>query len=503
MLFNSYVFIFVFLPIVCAGYFVALRFGKSNISAWLAIASLLFYAWWDVRFLPLLLGSIAINYWIALQIKRALVRNANHASRWLVVGIVFNLSLLGFFKYTNFLLDNVGALTGQTIDFYRVILPIGISFFTFQQIAYLVDVKRGFDDRYSLIDYTLFVSFFPQLIAGPIVHHKEMMPQLQNPNSNFAENLSIGGSLFIAGLFKKILIADNLAAFATPVFQAADSGLAVSSAEAWGASLAYSLQIYFDFSGYSDMALGLARMFGVRLPFNFFSPYKSTSIIDFWRTWHMTLSQFLRDYLYIALGGNRFGVLRRYSNLMVTMLLGGLWHGAGWGFVIWGALHGIYLVVNHGFRNLMGTTEHQNVAMRPMLKAAALLLTTLCVTVAWVFFRAETLPGALQLLSSMFNLPGSAEWIQAEQVLPQKDWSRLGWPLIGVGFLIAWLLPNTNEFFFGGDRPYQAKYPNLNLQKPSKLQWMPNPAVALVFLAAFVTILLIPSSASEFLYFQF
>jgi len=347
VLFNSYAFLFVFLPATLLVFMAARRGGPGLALGALTLASLGFYGWWDPRFLALLLGSAVANF----AFGRALMARPADARRpWLVAGVVFNLGLLGWFKYAGFLSANLAAL-GAPTPVLDIVLPVGISFFTFQQIAYLVDVSRGLSDRYGFRDYLLFVAFFPQLIAGPIVHHREMMPQLLTGRGPRAEDFAIGATLFAAGLFKKVVLADSLAPFASPVFAAADAGLAVTTAEAWGAALAYALQLYFDFSGYSDMALGLARLFGVRLPINFDSPYQATSLIDFWRRWHMTLSRFLRDYLYIPLGGNRQGPARRWVNLMITMALGGLWHGAGWGFLIWGLIHGAGLAANHAWRS--------------------------------------------------------------------------------------------------------------------------------------------------------
>jgi len=297
MLFNSYEFMFVFLPIAWLVYRLCDSYLPSAKFAWLVLASLGFYAWWDVRFLPLFAASILFNFWIGNVIHNANQTQRHSRSLWLLrLGLFANLALLGFFKYVNFFIENASSIASFSYSPIDVVLPIGISFFTFQQIAYLVDVRRGLADRYSLTGFALFVGFFPQLIAGPIVHHREMMPQFSTIQTERALNVSIGLSMFIVGLFKKVMIADNLAQFASPVFAAADAGASISGLEAWGASLAYTLQIYFDFSGYSDMALGLAFLFGIKLPFNFYSPYKSTSIINFWRTWHMTLSAFLRKH---------------------------------------------------------------------------------------------------------------------------------------------------------------------------------------------------------------
>src|SRR3954464_15652702 len=350
MLFSSYAFLFQFLPATALAFAAARRWSPRCGILVLACASLIFYGAWKPVYLLVLLGSIGFNFWLGLNME-----DASRRRRIGTLGVVLNLALLAYFKYTNFIFDSLGALTGTPLPFVNVVLPLGISFFTFQQIAYLVDVMRGAKVERDIISYTLLVSFFPHLVAGPVVHHAEMIPQFKRARSGRSAVLAARGlSIFVAGLFKKVVIADNLAQFVSPVFAHLDAGGGVSTEWAWLSTLAYTLQIYFDFSGYSDMAIGLALMFGIPLPVNFRSPYRATSIIEFWRRWHITLSRFLRDYLYIPLGGNRLGERRRYVNLLVTMLLGGLWHGAAWNFVIWGGLHGIYLCINHLWQRWRG-----------------------------------------------------------------------------------------------------------------------------------------------------
>lgn len=350
MLFNSYAFIFAYIPLVFLGYFTLGRRSHRLAALWLASASIFFYGWWDARFIGLLLGSIAFNYSAGYALAR---RSPTRPRALLGIAIGMNLGLLGYFKYFNFFLDNLNALTDAHFENPPILLPLGISFFTFTQIAFLVDAYQGKAKEFNFVHYTLFVTYFPHLIAGPILHHKEMMPQFAAAAGCRwnARNIAVGGSIFIIGLAKKILLADALAEFATPIFSAVHDGGQPMLIEAWIAALAYTLQLYFDFSAYSDMAIGLSLLFNVRLPANFESPYKSTSIIEFWRRWHISLSRFLRDYLYIPLGGNRKGPLRRYLNLLATMLLGGLWHGAGWPFIVWGGLHGCYLAINQLSRN--------------------------------------------------------------------------------------------------------------------------------------------------------
>src|SRR5579859_2518053 len=343
MLFSSYTFLFQFLPAVALAFAAARRHSPRAGILVLAVASLFFYGAWKPIYLLLLIASIGANFSLGLLMEDGSRRRAVG-----MLGVALNLALLCYFKYTNFIFDNINVLTGAPLPLLNIVLPLGISFFTFQQIAYLVDVMRGARVERDIVSYTLFVSFFPHLIAGPLVHHAEMIPQFKRGRTGRSSVLAARGlAIFAAGLFKKVVIADNLAQFVSPVFTHLDAGGGVTMPWAWLATLSYTLQIYFDFSGYSDMAVGLALLFGIRLPVNFRSPYKALSITDFWRRWHITLSRFLRDYLYIPLGGNRLGERRRYLNLMLTMLLGGLWHGAGWNFLIWGGLHGVYLSLNH------------------------------------------------------------------------------------------------------------------------------------------------------------
>ena len=345
MLFNSFEFIFIFLPVSLVLFFYIGR-KDENVRRqlpiiWLIVASLIFYGRWKPLNLPLIVLSIGVNYYLGYWLSNELQKPWLKKTMF-VIGIVFNLGLISYFKYSNFILSNINRVLGTNFDLPAVVIPLAISFFTFQQIAYLVDAYRGETKEYDLRKYMLFVCFFPQLIAGPIVHHKEILPQFEKASIyKFSQRtLSIGLTVFIAGLFKKVIFADRIAEYSNLAFAAASQGINLTFSESWVGALGYSLQLYFDFSGYSDMAIGAAYMFGIRLPLNFNSPYKAISIVDFWRRWHITLSHFLRDYLYIPLGGSRQGELRRYSNLFVTMLLGGLWHGAGWTFVFWGALHG-------------------------------------------------------------------------------------------------------------------------------------------------------------------
>ena len=464
MLFNSYIFIFAFLPFTFVVYrYLSRHAAPSAALNWLTLASLFFYGWWNPAYVPLILLSMAVNFWLGNLIhQHYAARRHARKKALLITGVTFNLGLLGYFKYANFFVDTVNALTDAGWQIEDIVLPLAISFFTFQQIAYLVDVSRGDSEKYSFSRYALFVTFFPQLIAGPIVHHREMLPQFLTDKRRYRlEDVAIGLVIFSIGLFKKAVFADGIAAFGTPIFEQAGNGEPISFFFAWGGALCYTFQLYFDFSGYSDMAIGAARMFGIRLPVNFASPYKSLSISDFWRRWHMTLSRFLRDYVYIALGGNAGGEWSRYRNLMATMLLGGLWHGAGWTFVLWGGLHGIYLVVNHYWRHLMDTLNLTRVTDRPIYSILAWITTFLAVVLGWVLFRAESMDVAVRIYRGMLGLDGIG--------IPNGILVRLGGagstlqslgiePLAGGGAvmammylwiiglaLVAFLAPNTQQ----------------------------------------------------------
>jgi len=413
MLFTSGEFLFVYLPLTLAlFFFIARCIGNAAAAAWLVFASFVFYAYWLPVYTVLLAVSIVFNYTLGKWIADCGTQRASLRRMLLYFAVASDLALLGYFKYANFFLGTLAAISGRSLGTLNIILPIGISFFTFTQIAYLADVYAGKVKESNPLHYALFVTYFPHLIAGPILHHAEMMPQFAQPQiyRPRLENFSTGFAFLLIGLAKKVLVADSWAPRANDVFDA-HSGAALLPASAWSAVLAYTLQIYFDFSGYSDMAVGLSLLIGVRLPFNFNSPYRATSIIDFWRRWHMTLSRFLRDYLYFPLGGNRHGEVRRYVNLLITMLLGGLWHGASWTFVVWGGLHGAYLMANHGWRFARDRIARVIGRPAPRLlqtggRVAAFMLTLLCVIVAWVFFRAREAAEAQRILSCMFALSG-------------------------------------------------------------------------------------------------
>jgi len=492
MLFNSYEFIFAFFPLVGLVFFLLGRRHTRLAAAWLGLASLAFYAWWSVQALPLLLGSIAFNYGIGRQ----LVPRAGNAApkRWLMLAVALNLGFLGLFKYADFFVGNVNwalAAAGQPVwPLLRWTLPIGISFYTFTQIAFLVDCWQGKVQETRFVHYLLFVTYFPHLVAGPVLHHGQMMPQFAHPATYRpdAGKIALGLATFSFGLGKKLLLADPLGEYADVVFNLAASGSTPNLLAAWLGVVAYALQIYFDFSGYSDMAIGLSLCLGVRLPINFDSPYRSANIIDFWRRWHISLSTFLRDYLYVPLGGNRHGKLRRYLNLATTMLLGGLWHGASWNFVLWGALHGLYLFINHLWRDLRSTRA---VPASRITRLGTGILTFAAVCMAWVLFRASDLSAAAHVYGGLFGQGGYSP--KPFQDLDQPYGQAHFYQLFLVGLLICTTLPNTGSL--------QRIVPSLSLH------WL-RPTTRIV-LSSFLASLLFAASVSRlgshsaFLYFQF
>jgi alginate O-acetyltransferase complex protein AlgI len=514
MLFNSYPFLFVFLPATFAGFFLLARFSHTLAAAWLTVASFVFYGWWSLAYVALLLASIAFNFAVGMAIVRE--AGTGRSRRLLALGVAANLLLLGYYKYADFFVSNLNRI-GAGLPLPEVVLPLGISFFTFTQIAFLVDAWQGKASEYRFIHYALFVTYFPHLIAGPVLHHREMMPQfgLRETYRIDWESLAVGLTIFFIGLFKKTVIADGIAVYVRPVFDAPAQGIALSAVDAWAGALAYTFQLYFDFSGYSDMAIGLSRLFGVRLPLNFASPYKAASIIDFWRRWHMTLSRFLRDYLYIPLGGSRRGSARRYANLMATMLLGGLWHGASWTFVAWGGLHGVYLLANHAWRELRARCGWKGPYGR-VSHAAAVLLTFVATVVAWVFFRADSLDHALAIVGAMSGANGVTlpyrwlgklgeigAWLAghgvrfAESTPTFGGGPQLNWILICAA--IAWWAPNTQEIM-------RAFRPALGVEPQGASRWWNwRPDWRwLAFASGAATIAILSlTSVSEFIYFQF
>ncbi|WP_231482987.1 MBOAT family O-acyltransferase [Anaerovibrio lipolyticus] len=447
-----------FLPITCIVFFILGHQGKPQMATiWLVVASFFFYGWWDIRYVPLLFASITFNYMVGRKLEKSPGQKS-----WLICGIAVNLLLLGYFKYTDFFITTVNDIAGVNyFDLPHIVLPLGISFFTFTQTAYLVDAFRGEAKNESFITYCEFVTIFPHLIAGPIINHKEMIPQFISPITFKLdyENMAKGLTIFSLGLFKKVVIADNLAIWSNKAFSAID---ALTLLEAWWGALSYSLQLYFDFSGYSEMAIGLGLMINLNFPINFNSPYKACSIIDFWRRWHMTLGLWVKNYLYIPMGGNRHGELMKMRNLLSSMLLIGLWHGAGWTFVIWGGIHGAALVINHQWRRLKYSLP----------QVINWLLTFICVVFLWVFFRAENVQDGWKFVTAMVNVSNiDASWVTLRKFL-----------ILCIAIGLMRYLPNTLDL--------------MDKFHPSK-KW------AVIIAALLIYSVMQLDSYSEFLYFQF
>ena len=517
MLFNSLEFLALYLPVTLVGFFLIGRRDRLAAAWWLALASVAFYAGWSWRYVPLLLGSIAFNFAAGQQIVRyRLAGRERAASIALALAIAADLALLSYYKYADFLIANWNAVTGASQPLLGILLPLGISFFTFTQIAFLVDSRRGIATEPRFSHYLLFVTYFPHLIAGPVLHHKEMMPQFEEPSTyRFSwHHFAVGTAIFLIGLFKKTVLADGIAEHVAPTFSAAHQGGSIHLLQAWGATMAYSMQLYFDFSGYSDMAIGLSRMFGIRLPLNFDSPYKARNISDFWRRWHMTLSRFLRDYLYISMGGNQRGKARRYLNLIITMFLGGLWHGAAWTFAIWGLLHGAYLVVHHAFQALRARLALPR-GPAWLASAASVALTYAAVLVGWVFFRAESLDAALAIVAGMagangvvlpealaLRIPGLGELAASIGIGTELGGGRefvVLWAKLFLLHLIVFAMPNTQELMrrFAPALDFVARPRLPRLAVALTTRW----AVLLALLGALG--LLAMTRRSEFLYYQF
>lgn len=426
MLFTSALFAFVFLPVVWIGFFTIAHWSPIGAASWLLAFSLVFYSQWIPVHTLLLVASVAANFMIGRRIGElapgSAARNGGDArgKGWLTLGVVANLILLAIFKYLGFLMSTAAVITQVDLPRPHIDLPIGISFFTFTQIAFLCDCYLKGIREYRPVHYALFVTYFPHLVAGPVLHHAQMMPQLADRSTYRIDsaNVATGMTLFAIGLAKKVVLADGVSPYADAVFNGADSGATPTAVEAWVGAVAYTFQLYFDFSGYSDMALGISWMFNVRLPFNFDSPYRAGNIAEFWRKWHISLSTFLRDYLYIPLGGNRFGEPRRYLNLSLTMLLGGLWHGASWTFVVWGGLHGLFLTVHQGYRALFPGLI-QKFEGASWYRMAVWVLTFVSVVFAWIYFRATTFAGANAIASAMTTV-GAGESILGEHPLLQR-----------------------------------------------------------------------------------
>lgn len=512
MLFNSIEFLFVFLPLVLAGFLLLQKIGNLRaIMVWLIASSLFFYAWWNPVYLLLLIVSALVNYYLGCLLERS----ENEKGRYtLIAGVLFNLGLLGYFKYANFFVDNLRLVMDWSFHFEYVILPLAISFYTFQQITYLVDTRKGLTEPHGFMEYCLFVSFFPQLIAGPIVHHSEMLSQFSRLTDASARsrNLTIGCSIVAIGLFKKVVIADGFAMFATPVFDIALAGGDIYTLDAVAGMFSYAFQLYFDFSGYSDMAIGLACLFGIKLPVNFFSPYRALNISDFWRMWHATLSRFLRDYVYAGLGGFMCSPRRQRFNLFSTMFIGGVWHGAGWPFVVYGILHGTFVVVHQLWRiKVSGPMKLLN---RKDYRMLAQVFTFLVVCLSLVVFRAETIAAAANVYGALLDwngggfVPGYLAQLQESNTVTISALFLGGVSAEGVVFsclvaalAVCWLMPSTYQLFRECDvcidKPLAGRKPVLEFQWSMSRGW----AVFIALLYFFSLLNL--TQKSEFLYFQF
>jgi alginate O-acetyltransferase complex protein AlgI len=540
MLFNSYIFLFGFLPVVLVGFYILGARRREWALLWLTAASLLFYAWWRPLNVLLIAPSIFVNYGISRFLEQTRQTRPQAARMALIAGIVLNLCFLGYFKYLNFGEQALNDLFGAGFLLTHVILPLGISFITFQKIAFLVDVHAGRVTHFTFREYTLFVLFFPQLIAGPIVHYREMMPQFQAASCRFdAENAAVGLSLFFFGLAKKLILADPLGRLVGPLYDHAAAGTPQSMTEAWIAALGFTLQIYFDFSGYCDMALGLARFFGIKLPVNFNSPLKALGIIDFWSRWHVTLTRFLTAYLYMpmtlamtrrrmargqpVLGARDMGASAFVTMLamptILTMLVSGIWHGAGYTFVLWGLLHGVLLCINHAWRLIRPRIWRDTTSYRRRMAPVAFLLTFLSIVFAMVLFRAPTVSGAVILWKGMVGTYGATlpqavllrlgpigHLLQALGV--QSAWTSGSFLLaaaarIALLLFIALALPNTLELLAAyepaiGVKP--AKTPGRLLHLAA---WQPNGTWAVGLACVALAGIMSLGGIHEFIYWQF
>ncbi len=503
MVFASQAFL-AFLAVVLGVYWLLARWSAGAGKAWIIIASLFFYGYWAPAYLLLLLGSIGVNF----AFVHALIANTNRRQRALLVtaGIVANVGLIAYFKYFAFLIESLNVVSASDLPVPEILLPIGISFFTFQQIGMLVDTWKDRLTSLSFWNHVFLVTFFPHLIAGPIVAQHEMLPQLTAIRRWLVDprQVAVGAALFSIGMFKKTVLADSIVRYVDAIYTAADRGLPIGVLDGWAAGVGYGFQVYFDFSGYSDMAIGLAIMFGIKLPLNFFSPYKAASIRAFWRRWHVTLSRFLRNLLFIPMGGSRHGLVRTLLALIATMAIGGLWHGAGWTFVIWGLFHGAYLSVNHlwiavGLPRFAGIAAQvrASAAWSRLARTLCVLLTFSAVSFAWVFFRAHDIQSALHLASAMLGLGDDSG------ATPMAaDFA----PILLAYFLIVWCLPSTMEIFAHSGailhiEDYDARPESSRLLRAVSFRLSGAWAVgsALVLLSAWFAL----SKLSPFIYYQF
>ncbi len=474
MVFSSYEFIFAFLPVVLVGYFCAYK-SRTLQNLILVSGSLFFYAYFNISYLPIMLSSIVINYVIAYFMDKASDKKSA-AGLLCTIGVLFNIGLLGYFKYYDFFVENINTVFNADFTLKHILLPLGISFFTFQQLSFLISVYKKEEKIEDILSYSLFVSFFPQLVAGPIVSYSEMMPQfVDQKNRRFnLNNFSQGLYIFVLGLFKKIVIADTMNIFVNNGFNADE----LSMAAGWVTSLSYTIQIYFDFSGYSDMAIGLGKMFNIHIPLNFDSPYKSQSISEFWKRWHITLGRALRTFVYIPLGGNRKGKLRMYLNYFVTFFISGLWHGADWTFVIWGTINGLCIIFEKIFSGVIAKIP----------KAVKIAVTFLITNALWVLFRAESFEQALGIYKSMINFGNFG----LSQVADLTIDGIMGLPTpIALGYIFALVIGLLCVVFFSKNV----------IQKAEKFKPTILNAILIAFL--FTVSVLFISRESVFIYFNF
>ncbi|MCL1985242.1 MAG: MBOAT family protein, partial [Betaproteobacteria bacterium] len=452
MLFNSYQFILLFLPALLIAYWLVSQVARDRLGLLLFASSLIFYSLWGMEFLILLLCITGLNCAFGQVLAAMPDQGEGGVSRKqvLTLALVINMAPLCWFKYVNFFIDNINMAFDASLAHQSAGLPLGISFYTFLQIAYLVTVYRRQTEPAGLLQYANFATFFPYVISGPIVRYPQFGPQLANPQPLTVANIAQAMTFFVIGLAKKVLLADSIAAYANSIFNAAHKGFPLTSAEAWVGSLAYTFQLYFDFSGYTDMAVGVALFFGLHLPDNFDSPYKSTGIVDFWRRWHITLSLWLRDFLYIPLGGSRVGKFKQYRNLLLTMLIGGLWHGAGWTFIIWGGMHGVMLCVNHFWKTWAIRNISEKVLHNYVLRVLSIGFTFLCINLAWVIFRVDSLHAAGVMYSSMAGI-FSSDFSGGWSTLFANNYLRDAWPVIylAVSCLLVWCFPTTRQIING------------------------------------------------------
>lgn len=458
MLFNSLEFLFLFLPLVLLVFHLLQRRGNGRLAiGWLTLSSLFFYGWWNPVYVPLILLSMAFNFTLGRTLAAA---ENSHRKLLLSVGVVFNLGLLAYFKYFNFFVDNINLLLDTGYHIEKIVLPLAISFYTFQQITYLVDSYKGLTEPHSLLEFGLFVTFFPQLIAGPIVHHSEMLNQFRELEGKSLQqrNLVLGLSILSIGLFKKVVIADGFSHFAIPMFAMGALADSLNTVDVLIGLFAYTFQLYFDFSGYSDMAIGLACLFSIKLPVNFFSPYRARNIGEFWRMWHATLARFLREYVFTPMGGFVRNRTRQRLNLLITMFLSGVWHGAGWTFMVFGLVHGIMVVVQRIWRTEV--TGPYKLSNRPLYQMSMQVLTFLAFVFSLLLFRADDMTVTANLLAQIFSFEGTAiskPYLQALQsstlvemmtAIGLADWLTLiATVLLLLALLACWCLPNTLQIF--------------------------------------------------------